>query len=264
MTCPELPRTQAYVDGEVDALSAPELERHIDTCAECQTLLRDLNETRMALRELSPHLAPPDLRAKILRALEEEDNKEAAHAPTRAGRPSSAWRTRPFWLGAVGGMGGTAMAAVLAFFLIVPGMNHGMLDDLVAAHVRSLMPDHLVDVISTDRHTVKPWFSGHADVSPVVADFTAQGYPLVGGRADYLDRQRAAVVVYQHGAHTMNVFSWADPHAELPKTTTRSGYRIMCWRVKDLQYCAVSDTSWDELQGLVSLLQAASARDDRG
>jgi anti-sigma factor RsiW len=156
------------------------------------------------------------------------------------------------------------VAALLAFFLIIPVLNHGMLDDLVAAHVRSLMPDHLVDVISTDRHTVKPWFAGHADVSPVVVDFTAQGYRLIGGRADYLDHQRSAVVVYEHGAHTINVFSWADQHPALPKTTTRSGYRILCWRVKDLQNCAVSDTGWDELQGLVTLLQDSSARDDRG
>jgi len=263
MTCAELPRTQAYFDQEIDALSAADLEGHIGTCAECQVLLQDLGTARSALRALEPHAAPPELRARILLALDEEDSPAA----TSSGRPvrqARAWRTRPFWLGAFGGMGGTVVAALLAFFLIAPVLNHGMLDDLVAAHVRSLMPDHLVDVISTDRHTVKPWFAGHADVSPVVVDFTAQGYRLVGGRADYLDHQRSAVVVYEHGAHTINVFSWADHHPALPATTTRSGYRMMCWRVKDLQYCAVSDTGWDELQGLVTLLQDASARDDRG
>ena len=82
------------------------------------------------------------------------------------------------------------------------------MDDLVGAHLRSLMPDHLIDVISTDRHTVKPWFAGHTDVSPVVEDFAAQGYRLLGARADYVDRQRAAVLIYQHGAHVINVFSW--------------------------------------------------------
>jgi len=263
MTCAELPRTQAYFDREIDALSAADLEGHIGTCAECQALLQDLGNARKALRALEPQAAPPELRARILLALDEEDSRPATSSapPVTQAR---AWRTRPFWLGAFGGMGGTAIAALLAFFLVVPVLNHGMLDDLVAAHVRSLMPDHLVDVISTDRHTVKPWFSGHADVSPVVVDFAAQGYPLLGGRSDYLDHQRSAVVVYQHGAHTINVFSWADQHSFLPTTTTRSGYRMMCWRVKDLQYCAVSDTGWDELQRLVTLLQEASASDDRG
>lgn len=263
MSCPELPRTQAHFDQELDALSAADLEGHIGRCAECQALLGDLGAARRALRVLEPHAAPPELRARILLTLDEEDSP-AATSSGPPGKPARAWRTRPFWLGACGGMGGTVVAALLAFFLIVPVLNRGTLDDLVAAHVRSLMPDHLVDVISTDKHTVKPWFAGHADVSPVVVDFTAQGYRLVGGRADYLDRQRSAVVVYQHGAHTINVFSWADPHAALPTTTTRSGYRILCWRIKDLQYCAVSDTGWDELQGLVTLLQESSARDDRG
>jgi anti-sigma factor RsiW len=263
MTCPELPRTQAHFDQEIDALSAADLEAHIGTCAECRALLGDLGTARQALRALKPQAAPAELRARISLTLDEEGSP----SPAAFGPPieqARVWRTRPFWLGAFGGIGGSAVAALIAFFLIVPVLNHGMLDDLVAAHVRSLMPDHLVDVISTDRHTVKPWFAGHADVSPVVVDFTAQGYRLIGGRADYLDHQRSAVVVYQHGAHTINVFSWADQHPALPKTTTRSGYRIMCWRVKDLQYCAVSDTGWDELQGLVTLLQDSSARDDRG
>lgn len=266
MTCPELPRTEAYFDREVDALAAADLEGHIGTCAECQTLFQDLDITRKSLRARQPHTAPPELRARILLALDEEETQDSPVAidsrqPVKQPR---VWQSRPFWLGACGGMGGTAVAALLAFFLIVPVLNHGVLDDLVAAHVRSLMPDHLVDVISTDRHTVKPWFAGHADVSPVVVDFTSQGYRLIGGRADYLDHQRSAVVVYQHGSHTINVFSWADQHPALPKTTTRSGYHMMCWTVRDLQYCAVSDTGWDELQGLVSLLQDASARDDRG
>jgi anti-sigma factor RsiW len=266
MTCSELPRTEAYFDREIDALSAADLEGHIGACVECQALLRDLDTERKSLRALEPHTAPPELRARILLALDEEAS--VASPPVTSSRrpekPAHLWQTRPFWLGAFGGMGGTAVAALLAVFLIVPVLNRGMLDDLVAAHVRSLMPDHLIDVMSTDHHTVKPWFAGHADVSPVVMDFTTQGYRLIGGRADYLDHQRSAVVVYQHGAHTINVFSWSDQHPALPKTTTRSGYRIMCWQVKDLQYCAVSDTGWDELQGLVTLLQDASARDDRG
>jgi anti-sigma factor RsiW len=265
MTCSQLPRTEAYFDHEVDALAAADLEAHIGTCAECSARLEYLGTTRQSLRALQPHTAPPELRARILLTLDEEE----AHVPqATSSRPPvkqpRVWHSRSFWLGAFGGMGGTGVAALLAFFLIVPVLNHGVLDDLIAAHVRSLMPDHLVDVISTDRHTVKPWFAGHADVSPVVMDFASQGYRLIGGRADYLDHQRSAVVVYQHGSHTMNVFTWADQHPALPKTTTRSGYRMMCWRVKDLQYCAVSDTGWDELQGLVSLLQDASARDDRG
>jgi anti-sigma factor RsiW len=109
---------------------------------------------------------------------------------------------------------------------------------------------------------VKPWFAGHADVSPVVADFAQQGYRLVGGRADYLDHQRSAVVIYQHGAHFINVFSWAGKKT-LPANTSRNGYHMIFWRAGDVEYCAVSDTGWNELRGLVLLLQELSARDAR-
>jgi anti-sigma factor RsiW len=133
--------------------------------------------------------------------------------------------------------------------------------DLVSAHVRALMSSHQIDVVSTDKHTVKPWFAGHADVSPVVADFEAQGYKLVGGRADYVEHQHAAVMVYQHGAHSIDVFSWAAASRPLPKDVSRDGYHVACWTAQDLDYCAVSDTGWDELHGLQRLLQDLSAHD---
>ena len=166
-----------------------------------------------------------------------------------------------FWLGALSGVGASAMAAALAFVLLMPLLGNGMVDELAGAHIRSLMPTHLIDVQSTDKHTVKPWFAAHADVSPVVADFADQGYRLVGGRADYLAHQRAAVVVYQHGAHIINVFSWAESKGHLPQSATRNGYHFVFWRAGDLDYCAVSDTGWDELQGLVRLLRNLSSND---
>ncbi len=161
-------------------------------------------------------------------------------------------------------MGGAAIAAALALLVFSPALTTPLVDELVAAHVRSLMPSHLIDVVSTDQHTVKPWFAGHADVSPVVADFAAEGYRLVGGRADYFEQQRSAVVVYQHGAHVINVFSWATSRPALPKDSLRNGYRMVFWRAGNLDYCAVSDTGRDELLGLVRLLQALSARDPQG
>jgi anti-sigma factor (TIGR02949 family) len=253
--CAEHFRTQAYFDGEVDAMSAAEIERHAENCAECRALLQDLEQTRTAIRrDLTYDRAPPELRARIMHALDQEPAIAIRTAPS-FGRGRSTWRTRAFWAGAFGGIGSTAIAATLAFFLLSPSFDNSMLDGLVAAHVRSLMPSHLIDVESTDQHTVKPWFAGHADVSPVVADFARAGYRLIGGRADYLERQRSAVVVYQHGPHVINVFSWAAGQSTLPKNTTRNGYRMAFWKVRDLEYCAVSDTGWDELLGLVRLLQ---------
>jgi anti-sigma factor RsiW len=159
-----------------------------------------------------------------------------------------------FMSGAVSGAGATALAATLAFFLYLP-QSDPLVGDVMNAHLRSLMSDHMIDVVSSDRHTVKPWFAGHTDVSPPAADFSNEGYKLVGGRADYVDGHRAAVVVYRHGAHIVNVFAWAAGSEKLPNEVTREGYHIVCWRAADLDYCAVSDTGMDELLTLVRLIK---------
>src|SRR5579863_1257094 len=259
MPCAEHLRLQAYFDGELDAVAAADIERHTEGCAECRALLQDLQQTRSLLRGgLEYGTASPRLRERIVRVLDQE-----TPAPSRrADRPRPpAWRTRPFWLGALGGVAAAA-AATIGFLLLFARVPDAFLDELVAAHVRSLMPSHLTDVVSTDQHTVKPWFAGHADVSPVVADFAPQGYTLVGGRADYFDGKRVAVVVYEHGAHVINVFSWADRYTA-SHLTARNGYHLVFWQAGNLGYCAVSDAGWEELQGLVRLLRQLSDQDAR-
>jgi anti-sigma factor RsiW len=259
MQCPEALRTQAYFDGEVDALASSEVERHMESCAACRELLRDLERTRAMLRSDVPHLrASAALRARICDALDKESSAEAASQQPARARPSP---RRPFWLGAASGVSVSAMAAALVMLLVLPRFNNPLIDEVVDAHIRSLMPDHLIDVPSSDRHTVKPWFAGHADISPPVADFAPQGYRLAGGRSDYLDHQRAAAVVYQHGAHVINLFSWAATGHALPSSATRNGYHLLCWRARDIDSCAVSDTGWDELRGFVRLVQDLNAND---
>jgi len=250
---------QAYFDGEVDAVAAAGIEHHAAGCPECRALLEDLEATRTLIRrELQYGHASPELRARITRMLDQESGSQLQ----RQERPRlPAWRTRPFWFGALGGIG-AAVAATSALFFLFATVPDAFLDEVVAAHVRSLMPAHLTDVVSTDQHTVKPWFAGHADVSPVVADFTPQGYALVGGRADYIDGRRVAAVVYQHGPHIINVFTWASRRGSA-RVTTRNGYHVVFWAAGNLEYCAVSDAGWEELQGLVSLLRALSDRDLR-
>ena len=259
LSCAESLRVQAYFDGELDALTAAEIERHVEHCPLCREQLRDLGQQRLRVRrDLTPPQAPAALRSQIMRALDREDGAPAPRKPAAIVTP---WRSGAFWVGAFSGLGVAAVAASLAFALLVPGLNRGLLDDLVADHVRSLMSSHLIDVESSDRHTVKPWFAGHADVSPAVADFVAQGYRLVGGRADYLARGRAAVLVYQHGPHIINVFTWAAGRGGLPADTSRNGYHMAFWQVGDLDYCAVSDTGWDELKGLERLLRDLGERE---
>jgi anti-sigma factor RsiW len=255
MSCPETMRVQAAFDDEVDALTVLAIDAHVEQCAECLELRRNLERLRFALRQhRSEEELPPAVRTRIMRALDAEDATEGSAAARRPRAPRWRGAPRSFWWGAGSGVAASAMAASLAIILLAP-LSSPLTADLLNAHQRSLLPSHLIDVESTDRHTVKPWFAGHADVSPAVADFSAQGYRLVGGRTDFLDRQRAAVLVYRHGAHVINVFSWADEGGGVPKNTTRDGYHLAFWRVGDLDYCAVSDTGWDELLSLVRLMR---------
>ncbi len=244
MSCPESLRLQANFDGEADAVPVPDIERHLESCAECRALLQDLERIRSAFRsEYANVRAPMALRTRVLRAIDRE------------GAGGVVWRARPFWWGAFSGLGAAVAATLIVFLLPSIISNQSLADDLVAAHMRSLQSARLIEVVSSDRHTVKPWFAGHADVSPVVADFTTQGYSLVGGRVDNLDRQRAAVVVYRHGAHVINVFSWRADWRPMPAETSQRGYHIVSWRVGDLQYCAVSDAGWDEMATLTVLIR---------
>ncbi len=261
MQCRESLRVQANFDDQVDAVTAADLERHMEHCAECRALHQGLEQARTALRWDLPYAqTPPGLRAQVMHALDEES---ATDTPQPQRRAPLTWRMRPFWVGAASVLGSAALAATLAFLLLAPPFTTRVVDELLRAHVNSLLSTHLIDVVSTDQHTVKPWLAGHTDVSPVVANFEPQGYKLVGGRVDYLQHQRAAVVVYRYGPHVINVFSWAATQRPLPVKVTRNGYHLVLWRADSLQYCAVSDIAWRELLGLVRLLQDPGARDAR-
>jgi anti-sigma factor RsiW len=255
VACAEALSVQAYFDGELDAGGVGDVQRHLEGCAECRALVEDLERLRTAIRrDLNP-AASPQLRARITQALDAQ--APAQVTPLRARAP----RQRSFWLGALSGVGGSALAAGMLFVLLSPMLGSALQDELVSAHLHSLLPAQLIQVESSDHHTVKPWFAGHADVSPVVADFAGAGYRLVGGRTDAVDHQRAAVLVYQHGAHVINVFSWEAKRGGVARETTRNGYHMIFWTDADLQYCAVSDTGWGELATLVGLIREQGVRE---
>jgi anti-sigma factor RsiW len=253
--CADSLRVQAYFDGETDAIAAAAIEQHLQQCAECRALLGQLNAARTAMREQLPHERIPEpSRARLLRALGREGAVDRDSSPQERGT------RRPFWLGTLTGLGSAACAAAVGWWLLMPTLQRAQPDELVSAHIRSMVGSHAIDVVSTDRHTVKPWFGAHGDVSPVVADFSAAGYALLGGRLDYIDHRRASVSVYQHGAHTVDVFSWAADGTR-QRDATREGYHMHFWRLEDIEYCAVSDTGWDELTAPEQLLRSEEARE---
>jgi anti-sigma factor RsiW len=204
------------------------------------------------------HKAPAAFREQLRAAL---DAAPGGPAPARRKTGFAAWG----WLSAGGAF---AFGAALAFGVVValglgagsPAQNAGLTNEIVASHVRSLMATHLMDVASTDQHTVKPWFNGKVDFSPPVADFTDRGYPLVGGRLDYLDHRTVAALVYRRHAHPINLFVWPESGAEEKETVaSEQGYHVVQWRHDNMRYAAVSDVNAEELKSFVGMVRQPAA-----
>jgi anti-sigma factor RsiW len=190
-----------------------------------------------------------------------------AHSELADGRLARAVRT---WRSVAVAASLVAMASIV--WAVLAGRGEGtsaggtLADELVAGHVRSLMAAHLLDVASSDRHTVKPWFLGKLDFSPDVRDFRDAGFPLIGGRIDYVGGRPVAALVYQHQKHVINAFTWpaaaggaANDRSEPPPASDRQGYHVISWRDGEMRWCLVSDASDSTLQDLRKLLQEHAA-----
>ena len=249
MRCEEArPLIDGYLDGELDLVRTFDLERHLEACADCAPERQRAIELRSAIRESVPYFRAP-------RSLEQR-----VRADIRRGTRAKQGANVPWWQW----LGATA-AVVLVLFAALRlgtgwlGSTHAQLvaQDVVAGHIRSLMANHLADVASTDQHTVKPWFDGKLDFAPPVLDLAASGFPLVGGRLDYLDGRPVAALVYQRRLHYINLFVWPSTERQSwpGSPQTREGYNIFHWSQGGMTYWAVSDLADDELQTFVALLR---------
>lgn len=228
---------QAMFDDELDPLAIVSLEDHLRGCAACREAYAKAERLRHALRTSDLHrVAPLELRARI-EAMADE-HAVPPYAPSRAGFLP--------WLG--GGAIG-ALAASLALLVSVPTATAPTIaDELVSSQIRSLQTGHLVDVETSDRHTVKPWFNGRIDYSPPVVDLAVQGFPLVGGRLDVLEGRTVAALVFKRRLHTINLFVRPDPANGRDGAISQQGYTIERWSVSGLEYWAVSDIPAGELE----------------
>lgn len=256
-----------YLDGELDLSRTIEMETHLQTCGDCARELERQQALRAALQNSSlAYAAPAALRERI-------QSSHRTAAVTEAPERASSWR--PFlllrWAGAFAVL---ALCAVTAWQFL-PGLRGPSSDQRIAAevlsnHVRSLEASHLMDVASTDQHTVKPWFDGKLDFSPPVEDLASDGFPLVGGRLDYLEGRDVAALVYQRRKHFINVFVWPSAPGSTaaqagPAQTlaSRQGYNLMRWSRAGFQFWAVSDVSAQDLADFTHLLESRIAPESK-
>jgi anti-sigma factor RsiW len=243
-----------YLDGELDLVRTIEMETHLKSCAACARELESQQALREALRRGSlAYAAPAALRERIQSSL---GPSTSTKDPDRA----SAWFALRTWRWAAA-FAVLAVCSVTAWQL-VPGLhgpsnNQQLAAEVFASHVRSLEANHLMDVASTDQHTVKPWFDGKLDFSPPVEDMAGDGYPLVGGRLDYLEGREVAALVYQRRKHFVNVFVWPDANgvSSARALESRQGYNLMRWSRGGFQFWAASDVSAPDLAEFVRLLE---------
>jgi len=226
-----------YVDDELDLVTHLDVERHMQDCPTCGKARRGRLHLRSALQKADLYTsAPASLRLSI------------SQAPRRRLMPAMGWVV--------------AMAASVLVVLGVSWMvmqnrwrDDRLVAEVIGSHNRSLMASHLADVISTDQHTVKPWFAGKIDFSPTVKDFAGQGFELAGGRLDYLDGRPVAALVYRHRLHVINAFIWPGEGSGDVKTLSRQGYNIEHWSRDGMNYWLISDLNARELSDLRDLMQ---------
>jgi anti-sigma factor RsiW len=252
MTCDEAEiLLHALLDGELDAGHAREVEEHIASCPRCAAELR-------AFRDMHKAMSDADLRYKAPAAL-----RRRIEATLPQPRVTS---RRSLLQGFAVGSAVSALAATgLVAIVLRNDDEQRIMAEVVSAHIRSLQPGHLTDVVSTDQHTVKPWFNGKLDVAPPVIDLTAQGFTLVGGRLDSIDARALGAVVYRRRSHVINLFVGQATGAErAPGTETVQGFNIRRWSGRGLNYWAVSDLGTDELAEFGEKFEAAMRNSGNG
>jgi anti-sigma factor RsiW len=241
----------AYLDGELDLVASLGIEKHMEECAECAASFSRLRKLQSLLRD-------PELQYQPSATL-----RQAVEGKSRDRRTAGAAAPRVWWWP---GWRLSAAVSFLGLVLVTAGLlrilpplrsNEPVAGEVLASHVRSLMADHLTDVGSTDQHTVKPWFSGKLDFSPPVTDLAADGYPLAGGRLDFIQGRPVAALVYRRRQHAINLFVWPSDSPDVNvslRVRTQQGYHLVSWTKSGMRWWAVSDLNAADLEAFARLV----------
>jgi anti-sigma factor RsiW len=274
MTCEEaIKLMDGYLDGELGAITNQAIEQHLRECHNCDQAYKTHGSLIRAIGNATPYFkAPVELRERIQSSLREETTQDPVRNGVRGAQvmfhkrerePRSILSETPWnWLGLAAAL---IFAAIIIFNVVPrlqrPGADQFLATQLIASHVRSLMANHLTDVASSDQHTVKPWLDAKLDFAPPVVDLSEKGFPLIGGRLDYLDNRPVAALIFQRRKHFINLFVWpagADA-ARSANAMTREGYQLLHWKDPDFNYWAVSDVNERELQEFKQLFEQQAA-----
>jgi anti-sigma factor RsiW len=249
MNCEQIEALKsAYADRELDLVRSTEIEEHLKGCPACSQAYENIRTLSSAIQSADLYFpAPAQLKSRIQASL-----RGGAKVPAREPFIWSQWLK---WLIPVAGT--ALIALLLTTTLLLPSSDDRLEQEVTASHVRSLMVSHLNDVASSDQHTVKPWFDGKLDFAPPVSDLAQHGFPLVGGRLDYLGGRPVAALVYQRNKHFINLFIWpaTGRSSTTPKLGVRQGYNLVHWSGSGMTYWAVSDLNPRELNDFVELIK---------
>ncbi len=235
----------AYADQELGVVEAREVQRHLESCVDCQREYAAQRIVSARFKKEAPYFdAPAHLAHRINAAL-----------------PQDAPRAKPWhinWLNLGAAMAaGLALAWSVGLYLNLPSDQDRLTEEVVASHVRSLQVDHLSDVASSDQHTVKPWFNGKLNFSPPVVDLAPQGFPLIGGRLDYLGGRPVAALIYRRAQHPINLYIWPSSDKDAaPQLQNRQGYHLVRWTWDGMSYWTVSDLAAGELEKFVGMVRS--------
>ena len=251
MDCTEIrSRLHAYLDQELELPGAMEVDRHLASCEACKSIYAEQTALRSAVRSNATyHNAPSGLAQRI----------RARVRPKDESKPRFRWQQ---WFPMGAAVAATALlswTAAIQYASVSP--EEGMAERVIAGHARSVVTGHLADVASSDQHSVKPWLSARLDYSPPVTDLTGAGFPLVGGRLDYLDQRPVSVLVYRHREHMINLFVWplqeGAPAQAAHGSLAKRGYNVLHWNDGGMAFWAVSDLNAAEMRDFAAAYTAA-------
>ena len=261
-----------YLDGELDPITSQAIEQHLRDCGHCDQAYKTHGSLIHAIGNATPYFkASAELRERIQSSLRKETSEQPVRNGVRGAQVlfhkrqseprSILWEPPWNWLGLAAAI---IFGAIIALNVVPrfqrPEADQFLATQLIASHVRSLMANHLTDVASSDQHTVKPWLDAKLDFAPAVVDLSEKGFPLMGGRLDYLDNRPVAALIYQRRKHFINLFVWpaGSDAAGGTKAMMRQGYQLLHWVDSDFNYWAVSDINDKDLQEFKQLFEEQS------